>query len=649
MITISTLLFLLWSLLNATVYIYLLEEKFSRIITISFLGQIIFSYFIGIFFKSVIKIPLIINILAISLVIISLMRNKNKREGFLKNYFTPGLLAYLLLFFVLVFFQRNKTLGCIDDYMHWGLFIKDILNYDMYSAMCQNPFAWFHSDYPPLIQTFESLFMLICNRGYVEWYGLFSISLFSLSMMLAPIDTVLLTKRNIIKLIPYIVLVVFSGLFLNNTPVKGIALFYQTLVVDVTISFILAFCLYNILSRDFDNECDFIIIGVIFTAIILIKQIAICFYILMIACLLLKLILKKKPIKIRYYIYLVVIPLLVFVSWNMVVNFYQQEGQFVASNINIGDILGIAQGTKGLEWQQITFKNYIDALFNRNLHNGLIKLTYFQLAAISVIFITIMMYIIHEDKKTIIIAGITIVTGAIGYAIAMLLSYVFLFNDSEGPVLAEFDRYMQIYIVFCFLFIIMWFIKYIFYRINKKTLSILSLLVLVSAFQIDFSTLKTLKQSSSFPANDIAIELNGYLSETTNEEKIIVIDQFVPEFDYQYNINVYLRYEIAKKFNVPYKEKIQFSSIGNTGEWDEKFIDLIIIDSLDSFCEYLDIFDFVYIDNANEYLIELFNEVTDEYFLTNRLYRVVKLENDIDLVLIDHVNTIESTRILNER
>ena len=57
----------------------------------------------------------------------------------------------------------------------------------------------------------------------------------------------------------------------------------------------------------------------------------------------------------------------------------------------------------------------------------------------------------------------------------------------------------------------------------------------------------------------------------------------------------------------------------------------------------------VYIDNADEYLIELFNDVTDEYYLTNRLYRVVKLENDIDLVLIDHVNTMESTRMLNVR
>ena len=57
----------------------------------------------------------------------------------------------------------------------------------------------------------------------------------------------------------------------------------------------------------------------------------------------------------------------------------------------------------------------------------------------------------------------------------------------------------------------------------------------------------------------------------------------------------------------------------------------------------------VYIDNADEYLIELFNDVTDEYYLTSRLYRVVKPENDIDLVLIDHVNTIENTRMLNAR
>lgn len=81
----------------------------------------------------------------------------------------------------------------------------------------------------------------------------------------------------------------------------------------------------------------------------------------------------------------------------------------------------------------------------------------------------------------------------------------------------------------------------------------------------------------------------------------------------------------------------------------KKFIDLIIVGDSDSFRDYLDLFDFVYIDNADEYLIELFNDVTDEYFLTNRLYRVVKLENDIDLVLIDHVNTMESTRMLNVR
>lgn len=81
----------------------------------------------------------------------------------------------------------------------------------------------------------------------------------------------------------------------------------------------------------------------------------------------------------------------------------------------------------------------------------------------------------------------------------------------------------------------------------------------------------------------------------------------------------------------------------------EKFIDLIIVGDSNSFMDYLDLFDFVYIDNADEYLIELFNDITDEFFLTNRLYRVVKLENDIDLVLIDHVNTMESTRMLNAR
>ena len=35
-------------------------------------------------------------------------------------------------------------------------------------------------------------------------------------------------------------------------------------------------------------------------------------------------------------------------------------------------------------------------------------------------------------------------------------------------------------------------------------------------------------------------------------------------------------------------------------------------------------------------------------FLTERLYRVIKKDGSIDLILIDHINTIENTRQLGE-
>ena len=73
-----------------------------------------------------------------------------------------------------------------------------------------------------------------------------------------------------------------------------------------------------------------------------------------------------------------------------------------------------------------------------------------------------------------------------------------------------------------------------------------------------------------------------------------------------------------------------------------------MVKNIKEFEDLLKGYDFIYIENSDDYLIELFNQITNEYFLTERLYRVIKKDGSIDLILIDHINTIENTRQLGE-
>ena len=158
MITISALLFLVWSILNCSIYVAFFKEKFGRLITISFIGYTLLSYLSGLIFENVLYIPFYISIFAIIYIFVKLVKNKEERLIFKNNFCSVGLILYVALFIVLLIIQRNKTLGHVDDYMHWGLFIKDILEYNKFSATLNNPFTWFHSDYPPFMQIFESVF-----------------------------------------------------------------------------------------------------------------------------------------------------------------------------------------------------------------------------------------------------------------------------------------------------------------------------------------------------------------------------------------------------------------------------------------------------------------------------------------------------------
>ena len=86
MITISALLFLVWSIFNCSIYVAFFKEKFGRLITISFIGYTLLSYLSGLIFKNVLYIPFYISIFAIIYIFVKLVKNKEERLIFKNNF-----------------------------------------------------------------------------------------------------------------------------------------------------------------------------------------------------------------------------------------------------------------------------------------------------------------------------------------------------------------------------------------------------------------------------------------------------------------------------------------------------------------------------------------------------------------------------------
>ena len=144
--------------------------------------------------------------------------------------------------------------------------------------------------------------------------------------------------------------------------------------------------------------------------------------------------------------FLVVIPVLFYISWSYVVKLYQIDAQFKIGELSISDFFNIIKGNapEGLEWKYTAFRNYCSNLLHRPLVLHPFKMSYFVYTGLMMLII----FIAFRFKKDGYFLAGTYLIGAIGYSIAMLILYTLAFTIDEAPYLASFDRYMASYLYF---------------------------------------------------------------------------------------------------------------------------------------------------------------------------------------------------------
>ena len=138
---------------------------------------------------------------------------------------------------------------------------------------------------------------------------------------------------------------------------------------------------------------------------------------------------------IKGIVFLIVLPILFYLSWKYVVKLYNISGQFQIGQLSIKEFFTIISGNSEITWKYEAFRNYCSNLIHRPLILHPFKMAYFTYVLVIILLINVIFWF---KKEGFYLSGVYLI-GSIGYAVAMLLLYTLAFDVDEAPYLASFD------------------------------------------------------------------------------------------------------------------------------------------------------------------------------------------------------------------
>lgn len=382
------------------------------------------------------------------LLIYFFIKNKDKLIEFKNNYFTYGLL-YFIIFSIYCFFLYKYTgFGNCDEFTHWGPMLKETLRLDGFYTQDASRLIM-HKDYPPFFTLLEVLFQGFNGFKFHEPFAYIALETFMFSMLLPVFGN--LKKKDWLKSMLIFVSIVLVGLTLDKTETASdYAFVYNSIYVDWCLALFCTYGIYLTYKEEGWGLFRFVYLTLICVTFILMKQMGLVFYLIILIYAFFKVTFIDKQLDLKMMLkgifFLVVIPILFYISWSYIVKLYQIDAQFKIGELSISDFFNIIKGNapEGLEWKYTAFRNYCSNLLHRPLVLHPFKMSYFVYTGLMMLII----FIAFRFKKDAFFLAGTYLIGAIGYSIAMLILYTLAFTIDEAPYLASFDRYMASYLYF---------------------------------------------------------------------------------------------------------------------------------------------------------------------------------------------------------
>lgn len=587
------LIFLLFTLITAIVFCsLLLNISFAKSIPVSFLIIYIVQYLAQLFGKlSYLKV-IILGFYIIFFFYI-LFNKKHKEILIILN--NGSFYIFVTLFFILYFISKNIGFTCIDDFFYWGIKVKNCLCFDnLYSSA--NNSVILPDSYPPFPTILELFFCKILG-GYSESTCLFSMSIFSISCLIPCFDKQSKNIKKILFTIIFMIIICFSISFKGQVSPSNI---FNSLYVDWPLGILVGYTLYCIV----ENSSP-IYISSLLTIIILSKQIALPLFILLVCYYFITLFISKnRKSFLKNVLFVTFIPLIFYFTWKSNLNYYlnyMSSSNVIFSSTEV--VLNSVISPKPSNYFIDIISNFFHQLFFTPISGNIIGLSY----VFTILLITFLLFAFCHNDKVYKFLPTFYLLGSILYMSTIIFSYVTIFSEHEAMNLAEFSRYLQVYILSGFT--LLYFISCT--NVIKKKLSIITLIIMCLFFNTSIITTIFNPNSLNKKVNEDL--LYKYASEQIGDNSVMCVSQN------NHLCTVYTRYmffDKSKNLNFYYYKNDQ---------------------DINNFIDDLKQYKYLYIAIYDDYFQQkIWNKITDSELYNNTLY-TISYENDKPTITIEKV------------
>ncbi len=510
-----------------------------------------------------------------------------------------GFYAFLILYLFVNWFHTNTSIIEWDEITFWSPLVREM--FSLNKLYYVEGSAYRGRTYPPFLQLFELIFCFIAGT-FEEKYLYRALSVFSIALFCLVFDK---KRKNNLKTVVssflYCIAVVLVNVvhYVTEHPIGGgFTSFFQTILLDQWIGMLAAFSLFMIIKLDKYNKIDILYLTMIFSALVLSKQVGLPMFVMSLFLIVGKMIFNKENRIVLKTFVLTFVPISMLLFWNKMVSLNAAK----KIGTNIVPIISSADDT--FYWKD-SINNFIHSIFcSPMITVGKINITYFPLCLIVLIVIIVSLKSLKKNTREIVFISITYVIGCIGWAVMMEYLYLTVFGSYEATVLASFERYMGTYVYMSLSLAIM-----IVYTAFSNTMISSLLPVLVLLILTNGSNLKLLNPNNHY----------NYKEDIHNKELFKQIDSFISDDDKvlvisqtrDYFIEIYLKYLYPNKH-------FSFASV-NEGDNSSYYLNL----SLEEWQEYYQNFDYIYLYNTDErFYLEYWKNVEDADLLNDRLYEI---------------------------
>lgn len=578
---------------------------------------------------------------------------ERKKLNFIKYCLKPSLFIYTAFFIYLYFVLSNVQLSNIDDIGYWGTRILDINRTD---ALYTHEYTVFQNfTYPP--------FTALLSMVFIKLFGVFNQSFmllaqasFSFSLFLSLFDKYELKAKKVIKIVFVLLIVLLTTLMIqNNNSFCDQAFIYNSLYVDWILGLLLAKSLSKIYVLNDEKSIDLFEIGLYETALVLTKPTGLAMILIVFVAVYAFFAVKNNSlvpsinVLRKYLCYVVGMPVVFYIFWKIYFSIYAENKSLLNSKITIMLVaiivlfvlmLIILKSLFEKYKDQISYKKlmivvfvmpiipfllclllknyavydnyfgsitirFIIACFTSSIITKVVNLSYYVITTIVTIALFIVIKIRNKGNNFYAIP-VLYYLGSIGYALMILLSYLFVFGY-EGYTLVVFGRYMQTYTYtgICLLILVL-----LNEELNNKSLT---LCLVVSCLFIERESLKT-------------IIYNKNWTNYRNENQIAEIDNY---FEYEYN------YETMVVF--AQNDMRDLSLIGYLA--DEKKVNIsycqgLSEDDYERFMNAVDNNEYIFVANRDEILEKFWKKLSNVEPYNMTLYKVIHNDTGYSVELV---------------